>query len=70
MMINHCTLDYHVTNFNTLSRWLLRINQNSNLYSDPNPYPNQNPNQNPNPDPNPNEKFDLLPYIDMSRDVT
>ena len=40
------------------------------LYSDPNPYPNQNPNQNPNPDPNPNEKFDLLPYIDMSRDVT
>ena len=31
MMINHSTLDYHVTNFNTLSRWLLRTNQNSNL---------------------------------------
>ena len=30
MMINHSTLDYHVTNFNTLSRWLLRTNQNSN----------------------------------------
>ena len=25
MMINHSTLDYHVTNFNTLSRWLLRV---------------------------------------------
>ena len=70
MMINHSTLDYHVTNFNTLSRWLLRTNQTLTLYSDPNPYPNQNPNQNPNPDPNPNEKFYLLPYIDMSRDVT
>ena len=34
------------------------------LYSDPNPFPNQNPT------PNPNEKFDLLPYIAMSRDVT
>ena len=22
MKINHSTLDYHVTNFNTLSRWL------------------------------------------------
>ena len=22
MMINHCTLDYHVINFNTFCRWL------------------------------------------------
>ena len=26
MMINHSTLDYHVTNFNTFSRWLWRKN--------------------------------------------
>ena len=45
MMINHSTLDYHVTNFNTLSRWLLWTNQNS----DPNPFPNQNPNPDLNP---------------------
>ena len=38
------------------------------LYSDPNPNPNQN--HNPYPNPNPNEKFDILPYIAMSRDAT
>ena len=38
------------------------------LYSDHYPNTNQNPNQNPNP--NPNEKFDLLPYMAMSRDIT
>ena len=63
MIINHSTLEYHVTlggsygQFKTLT-----------LYSDPKPNPNRN--QNPNPNPNPNEKFDLLPYIAMSRDVT
>ena len=30
MMINHSTLEYHVTNFNTLFRWLWRKNQNPN----------------------------------------
>ena len=30
MMINHSKLDYHVTNFKTLSRWLVRTNKNSN----------------------------------------
>ena len=30
MMINHSTLEYHVTNFHTFSRWLLRTIQNSN----------------------------------------
>ena len=40
------------------------------LYSDPNPFPNQNPDPNPTLTANPNEKFDLLPYIVMSRDVT
>ena len=38
------------------------------LYSDPNH--NQNPNPNPNPNPKPNEKFDILPFIAMSRDAT
>ena len=38
--------------------------------SDPKPNLNQNQSPNPNPNPNPNEKFDLLPYIAMSRDVT
>ena len=28
MMINHSTLEYHVTNFNTFFRWLWRKNQN------------------------------------------
>ena len=67
MMINHSTLDYQVTIFNTFSRWLLQTNQNSNPLLDPNPNPNQYPN--PNPNPNSNEKIDLLPYIAMSRDV-
>ena len=30
MMINHYTLDYHVTNLNTFLRWLWRKNQNPN----------------------------------------
>ena len=30
MMINHSTLEYHVTNFNTFFRWLWRKNQNPN----------------------------------------
>ena len=29
-MINHSTLEYHVTNFNTFFRWLWRKNQNPN----------------------------------------
>ena len=29
MMINHSTLEYHVTNFHTFSRWLIRTIQNS-----------------------------------------
>ena len=73
MMINNSTLEYHVTNFHTFSRWLLRPYgqfKTLTLYSDPKPNPNQNQNQNPNPNYNPNDKFDLLPYIAMSRDVT
>ena len=52
MMINHSTLEYHVTNFNTFLRWLWRKNQNPNtFYSDPNHNPNHNhdPNHNQNP---------------------
>ena len=30
MMINHSTLEYHVTNFNTFFRWLWQKNQNTN----------------------------------------
>ena len=30
IMINHSTLEYHVTNFNTFFRWLWRKNQNPN----------------------------------------
>ena len=30
MMINHSTLEYHVTNFNTFFRWLWQKNQNPN----------------------------------------
>ena len=30
MMINHSTLEYHVTNFNTFFRWIWRKNQNPN----------------------------------------
>ena len=30
MMINHSTLEYHVTNLNTFFRWLWRKNQNPN----------------------------------------
>ena len=30
MMINHSTLEYHVTNLNTFLRWLWRKNQNPN----------------------------------------
>ena len=30
MMINHSTLEYHVTNFNTFFRWLWRKNQTPN----------------------------------------
>ena len=30
MMINHSTVKYHVTNFNTFFRWLWRKNQNPN----------------------------------------
>ena len=59
MMINHSTLDYHVTNFNTFSRWLWWTNfKTLTQYSDP--YPNTNQNHNPsyNPNPNPNEKID------------
>ena len=70
-MINHYTLDYHVNNFNTFSRWLWRKNQNSNpllCHSDPYPYTNQN--HYPNHNPNPNEKLDLLHYMVMSRDIT
>ena len=64
MMINHSTLEYHVTNFNTFFRWLWRKNQNPNtLDSDPNHNPNPNHNHNPNnnQNPNTNEKFDFLP---------
>ena len=43
MIINHSTLDYHVTNFNTLSRWFWRTDQNLTLYSDLYPNINQNP---------------------------
>ena len=70
MMINHSTLDYHVTNFNTFSRWLWRTNKTLTLYSDPYPNTNQNPNPNHSPNPNPNVKFDLFPYMAMSRDIT
>ena len=38
------------------------------FYSDP--YSNTNQNPNPNHKPNPNEKFELLPYMAMSRDFT
>ena len=30
MMINHSTLEYHVTNFNTFFRWRWWKNQNPN----------------------------------------
>ena len=40
------------------------------LYSDPYPNTNQNPNPNHSPNPNPNVKFDFLPYMAMSRDIT
>ena len=61
IIINHSTLDYHVTKFNTFTRWLRRTNQN--LYTDL--YPNTI-NQNPHHiNPNPNEKFDLLSYMAM-----
>ena len=42
------------------------------LFSDPNAKPNPKLNHNPhlNPNPNPNDKFDLIPYMAMSRDVT
>ena len=39
------------------------------LYSDPYPNTNQNPNPNHSSNPNPNVKFDLLPYMAMSRDI-
>ena len=31
MMINHSTLEYHVTNLNTFFRWLWQKNQNPNI---------------------------------------
>ena len=40
------------------------------LYSDPYPNTNQNPNPNHSPNPNPNVKFDILPHMVMSRDIT
>ena len=61
MMINHSTLEYHVTNFNTFFRWLWRKNQTITLYSDPNHNPNHNHKPNHNQNPNTNEKFDFLP---------
>ena len=70
IMINQSTLEYHVNNFNTFSRWLWWANQTLTLYFDPYPNTNLNPNPNHNPNPNPYEKFDLLPYTAMSRDVT
>ena len=63
MMINHSTLDYHVTYFNTFSRYGSDGQiKTLTLYSDP--YPNTNHS------PNPNVKFDLLSYMAMSRDIT
>ena len=65
MMINHSTLDYHVTNFKAFSRYGSDGQiKTLTLYSDPNTNPNHSPN------PNPNVKFDLLPYMAMSRDIT
>ena len=61
-MINHSTLEYHVTNFNTFFRWLWRKKiKTLTLYSDPNHNPNHNPNPSHNQNPNTNEKFDFLP---------
>ena len=57
MMINHCTLDYHVNNFDTFSR--VRLKQT-----------NQNHASLLNSDPNLKDKFGLLPYMAMLRDVT
>ena len=74
-MINHSTLVYHVTNFNTFSRWLRWSDgqiKTLTPYSDPyaNSNSNKNPNLNHNSYPNPNEKFELLLYMALSRDVT
>ena len=63
LIINHFTLDYHVTNFNAFSRWGTNQNPNPLLCTDP--YPNTN--QNTNLKHNPNDQFDLLPYMDMLR---
>ena len=71
-MINHSTLDCHVTfstrslagpkrRFETLTGTLLSD-------SDPNPNPNHIPNKSTCWNPNPNEKFDQLPYTVISRD--
>ena len=60
-MINHSTLEYHVTNFNTFFRWLWRKIITLTLYSDPNHNPNHNHKPNYNQNPNTNEKFDFLP---------
>ena len=62
MMINHSTLEYHVTNFNTSLDGSGGKIKTLTLYSDPNHNPNQNPNPNHNQNPNTNEKFDFLPF--------
>ena len=40
MTIDHFTHEYHVTNFNTFSRWLGQKMKTLTLYSDPNLKPN------------------------------
>ena len=73
-MMNNSTLDYHVTNFKlSLTRSLDGSDgqiKTLTLYSDPYPNPNQIPILNHNPNSNHNEKFDLIPYMAISRDVT
>ena len=58
-MINHSTLDYHVTNFNIFSRWLCWRNKTLTVYSYPNLNTDQNTNPNQNSNPNTNETFKI-----------
>ena len=71
MTINHYTLDYHVTNFNTFSTFFWYTVQNFNpLLRCSYPSTKQNPHLYRNPNGDPNEKIDLLIYMAMLRGVT
>ena len=61
MMINHSTLEYHVTNLkHSLDGSGGKI-KTLTLFSDSDHNPNHNHNPNYNQNPNTNEKFDFLP---------